>query len=99
MIDPWFLEQQDELRETKESILKRMRSIYEEKVKEGEDCTLVSHGDPITLFYYQLIGKKILRYIWSPENRGATVKKGEVVKIEIKDGGFVRAEKISPTKD
>ena len=92
----WTLEQDDPSREIQEKVIERMINIYDEKVKEGKDCILVSHGEPIFFLYFHLIGKKIPKYPWSPENKNIIVNRGEVVKINIRDGSLVKAEKINP---
>jgi broad specificity phosphatase PhoE len=58
-VDAWKTELTDTSRETQDSVRKRAVAFFEEKVNEQTDCILVSHGDPITILYFHLLGKKL----------------------------------------
>lgn len=79
----WVIEEKDESREPREAILKRVLSVYNERIDRGQDCILVSHGDPITILYYHLNKMEFPEYLWSPENKKNVIQRGDIVKIEI----------------
>ena len=79
----WITEEHDSSRESRETILRRVLSIYNERVSAGNDCILVSHGDPITLLYYHLNKMEFPEYMWGPDNDKNIIHRGEIVKIEI----------------
>lgn len=54
----WKVEEDDPTREPRSKILERVLESFNDKVIKGEDCVLVSHGDPLTVFYYYLINKE-----------------------------------------
>ena len=82
--DDWKVENDDPSRESLESTTKRIVSIFEEKVAEGQDCILVSHGDPLTILYYHLLEEALPKDMWKPENHELVISRGEIVEIEIK---------------
>jgi len=94
--ESWVLEQDDPSREPKDKVIKRMMSIFTERVKDNKDCILVSHGEPLTFLYFHLTNTVIPKYPWSPENKNIIIRKGELVKMEIRNGSLVRAKKLSP---
>ena len=73
-------------KESRESMLKRILDIFEEKAKFKEDCILISHGDPITLLYHHLKKIKVPKYFWKKNRSKNIVEKGDIVDIEIEDG-------------
>ena len=81
--DDWKVEDDDPSREPKESIAERSLSIFEEKREEQQSCILVSHGDPLTILYYQLIEKKLPKDMWDPKNIELVIDRGEIVDVEI----------------
>jgi len=85
--EDWKFEFDDPTRESKESVLKRVLNIYNEKIEEGEDCIFVSHGDPLTLLWYFLVKKEMPHYVWDPANIDV-IKRGEIVEIDIENGFF-----------
>ena len=91
---PWKVEADESSRESKKSILIRILSIFSEKVKEGKDCILVTHGDPATVLYYHLKNNELPKYLWNPKNSKNAVDKGEIVKISLKNNKVVRVKKI-----
>jgi broad specificity phosphatase PhoE len=94
-IDPWKYEVDDSSRETKDAVLKRVRSIYDEKVAEGKDCIIVSHGDAITFLYDYLTKRKEPQYIWDPALGNFPIQRGEIVKIEMDSAKLLRVERIT----
>lgn len=92
---PWKVEEDDESRESRESILKRILEAYNERVAKGNDCILVSHGEPITMLYYYLNNKELPIYLWGPENNENIINRGEIVKIELENN---RVHSISRIK-
>ena len=93
-IDPWKYEVDDSTRETKEAVLKRVRSIYDEKVAEGKDCIMVSHGDAITFLYDCLTKREQPFYIWDPALGNYSIQRGEIVKITIEAENKIQVERI-----
>lgn len=81
--DAWKIEEEDMTRETQDSVRARAVSIFEEKVSEQNDCILVSHGDPLTILYFHLMGEKLPANLWSPANAEKVIDRGEIVDIEI----------------
>lgn len=80
----------DPSREPLEDQQKRMRSIFDEKVKEGKDCVLVSHGDPITSLYYYLMKLPLVNCLFDDEHFDVYIKRAEIVKVAIsQDKSFV----------
>lgn len=92
---PWKVEEDDGSRESRELILKRILEAYSERVAKGNDCILVSHGEPITILYYYLNNKELPRYLWGPENNENIINRGEIVKIELENN---RVHSISRIK-
>lgn len=82
--DGWKVEADDPDRESQESITQRILSIFKEKAAEGQDCILVSHGDPLTSLYYHLLEEDLPKYMWNPENSELVIARGEIVKIDVK---------------
>lgn len=95
VIDPWKYEVDDSTRETKDQVLKRVKEIYEEKVNEGKDCIMVSHGDAITFLYDYLTKRDEPLYIWDPALGNYPIQRGEIVKIEIEGKNLQRVERIT----
>ena len=91
---PWKVEEDDVSRESRESTLKRILEIYNEKVAEGNDCILVSHGEPITILYDYLNHKEPPKYLWGPENNENIINRGEIVKIELKNNRIHSTSRI-----
>lgn len=90
----WIKEEDYPTRETRESQLTRVRSIFEEKVKAGKDCILVSHGEPLTVFYYYLTKQKLPKYLWSPENLKNVIRRGDVYKLLINNKKLAEITKV-----
>lgn len=80
----WQAEQLDPHRETQASVRERANALFEERKQIGEDCILVSHGDPLTLLYFHLQGEQVPEDLWNPIHDEKVVHRGEIVKIEIK---------------
>ncbi len=93
--DAWKVEEDEPTRESKESLLKRALSIFDEKVKGGKDCIFVSHGDLTTVLYYHLRNKALPKYLWDPANYKEVVNKGSTIKVRIKDNNVVDVKKIT----
>lgn len=93
--ETWKIQCEDESRETTLQVLKRMQSFFQDKVKEGNDCIVVSHGDPLTALYYSFIDKPLTKCLHDENDMGSYVQKGEVVKVIIVDGNF-KTEKYAP---
>lgn len=91
----WKIEEDHPSRESRESVFKRVLSIFEEKKNKAEECILVSHGDPTTILYYHLTNQQLPEYLWSPESRGKSVRKGDIVAIEIENGEVAGVNKYS----
>jgi len=89
----YIFEEGDPKRERRTKIRVRMLSIFNEKIKEGKDCILVSHGDPIVTLYYHLSHLKLLRFLWNPKNPNL-IMKGEIVEIDIENGEVIKVERI-----
>lgn len=84
----WIYEETDPKRERRPEIRKRMMSIFNEKKKEGKDCILVSHGDPIVTMYYHFRHLRLPKYLWNPKNPNL-IKKGGIVELEITPNNLV----------
>ncbi|MDQ3008745.1 MAG: histidine phosphatase family protein [bacterium] len=84
--DSWKHEQEDPTREPQASIEDRVADIFAEKMSIGQDCILVSHGDPLTILYYRLQQQPLPDHLWDPKNVDKVIDRGEIVEIEIKDG-------------
>lgn len=84
--ETWKMQCRDSSRETSESLQKRVLKCFEEKIKEGKDCILVSHGDPLAALLYFLIKKPLTRCLFDDDHYKLYIKKGEIVQIEIKKG-------------
>lgn len=82
----WIEEEDNRTRETHGSMQSRMKSIYDETVSVGKDTILVSHGDPMTVFYYFLINEKPPRYFWDPINEDKVIQRGEVLEVIVDNG-------------
>jgi broad specificity phosphatase PhoE len=84
LVDSWKVGEGDKTRESRQSVLSRVLASFNEKVEERKDCILVSHGDSLTLLYYQVIGKKPPRYFWGPNaNTPRVVRQGEIFDLEL----------------
>lgn len=81
--EPWRVEESDPDRESRTAVLERMIAIYQEKLSEKTDCILVSHGEPLTLLYYHLLGRDLPNDLWNPANVDQVIDRGEIVDIEI----------------
>ena len=79
----WILEEDNPSREPREHVLERILDFYNEKVRENEDCIVVSHGDQITHLYYYLNCIKLPKYLWGPNNIENIINRGEIVKVEL----------------
>lgn len=90
----WMVEEEDTSRESRDSILKRVLNLFEEKIKNGKDCIMVSHGDPITILYYHLTSQEFPQHLWGPENEANIISRGEIVDVEVNEGKFVSAKRI-----
>src|SRR3972149_3616306 len=93
-IDRWKIEQDDPSREPKNQIIARMMEVIKEKVAIGQDCIIVSHGEPLTFAYWHLTKQKFPRYPWNPKYRSLVILRGEVVKLEFKGKTFKKATKL-----
>lgn len=91
--DAWKVEEEDPHRESRDSVRERARSIFDEKVQQGLECILVTHGDPITILYYDLLGKKLPKNLWSPENAAKVIDRGEIVDVEVHTDGSMTLTK------
>ena len=87
------LQCRDESREPVESVQKRMIECFDEKVREGKDCVLVSHGDPLTALYYHLTQKELVSCLFDDEHIDIYVKRGEIVSVQI-DGDDYQIERV-----
>lgn len=81
--DDWKVIYEDPTRETVQSVTSRAVSIFKEKVAQGQDCILVSHGDPLTILYYYLLDEPLPKDMWKPENVEFVIDRGEIVKVEL----------------
>jgi len=72
--------------EDPESMLKRMRRVYKKRIEAEKDCVLISHGDPLTLIYYDLIKKTPPREL---DTGGLYVQKGEIINLKIENGKLI----------
>ncbi len=90
----WIYEESDPERETRTTIKKRMLSVFNEKKRQGKDCILVSHGDPIVTLNYHFLQKRLPKYLWVPGNP-YLVMKGEILEISIKNKEVKNVKKIS----
>lgn len=84
--ETWRMQCKDSSRESSESLQKRALECFQEKLKEGKDCILVSHGDPLAALVYYLIKKPLTPCLFDDEHYKFYIKKGEIVQIKIKDG-------------
>lgn len=84
----WKMQCGDRSRETSESVQKRMIECFDEKVDEGKDCILVSHGDPLTALYYHLIQKELVSCLFDVEHIGIYIKRGEIVCVDVNEGNY-----------
>ena len=75
-------------RESGESIQRRTVEFFLEKVKEGEDCILVSHGDPLTSLYYYLTNRPLVRCLFDKEHGEIYIKRGELVEVLIENNTY-----------
>lgn len=85
--ETWKMQCRDPLRESSESLQKRALECFQEKVKEGNDCILVSHGDPLAALVYYLIKKPLTTCLFDDEHYKFYIKRGEIVQVKI-DGGY-----------
>ena len=92
--DPWKAEEDDSTRETKESTRNRMVSIYDERDGQDKDCIFVSHGEPLTVLYYYLQGKKLPKYLWDPTIGQQVIEKGDMVIIKVENTSIASIDKI-----
>lgn len=81
--ETWKMQCRDPSRESSEALQKRALECFKEKVKEGKDCILVSHGDPLATLIYYFIKKPLTRCLFDDEHYKFYIKKGEIVQIEI----------------
>lgn len=96
--DHWVEEEDNRTRESQKSLLKRMKSMYEETVASGKDTILVSHGDPLTVLYYDLIQQKPPRYFWDPHNADKVIQRGEIFEVTVEDGKCVSVDRYPVKK-
>lgn len=94
MPHPWRVEEDDSTRETKKSTRNRMVSIYDEKVRQDKDCIFVSHGEPLTVLYYYLLGKELPKYLWDPTIGQQVIEKGDVVIVKVENREITSIDKI-----
>ncbi len=90
----WQMQCSDQSRESSESVQKRMIECFNEKAREGKDCVLVSHGDPLTALYYHLIQKALVSCLFDDEHIDIYIKRGEIVSVQI-DGDDYQTERIT----
>ncbi len=64
--------------ESIEHVLDRVKPFYNERISEGKDCIIVSHGDPLTSLFYLLIDKVIPNSWEDP----LYVQKGEILWVK-----------------
>jgi broad specificity phosphatase PhoE len=93
--DAWKIESADTSHETSEHCQERMLDIFMEKVKEGQNCILVSHGDPLTALYYYLVKKPLVHCLFGEDYMDIYVKRGEIVKVTIHDNNY-SVERYTP---
>lgn len=91
---PWVVEVEDATRESEESVTKRITESFNEKIKEGKECIMVSHGDALTFLYYHLMKQSHVQYLWAPENSDKIVRRGEIMKVEIENNEVTSVNKI-----
>jgi len=91
---PWKVEEDDASRESRQSILRRILNIYNEKATQGNDCILVSHGEPLTVLYHYLSSERLPKYLWGPENNENIINRGEIVRIELKNNRIRSTSRI-----
>ena len=90
----WKFAQDDPSRESQSDILKRVLNLYNEVVEKGADRIFVSHGDPLTILWFHLTGKKIEHYLWSPQNSIHNIQRGDIVKISVENSNVQDTEYI-----
>lgn len=84
-VNHWIEEEDNRTRETHKSMLTRMKSLYEEVVASGHDTILISHGDPMTVFYYYLKQQKPPRYFWDPQNADKVIQRGDIIEVLVEN--------------
>jgi len=94
-VDTWKQEQEDNSRETYDSIKIRMKSILSEMLNKKEDCILISHGDPLTLLYYTIMNMQLPEFLWTPELEPICIQKGEIVQLEYNDNTLLHSQRIN----
>lgn len=61
-------------------IIARMKRAFDKAVGENRDCIIISHGDPLTLLYYDLLKKEPPQTLDSATDY---VEKGDIIQISI----------------
>lgn len=92
----WIEEEDNRTRESQKSLRSRMKSIYNEKIAENKDIIFVSHGDPLTILYYDLLNEKPPRYFWDPENAEKVIRRGEIMEVWIENGELKSVKRHLP---
>ncbi|OGK18559.1 hypothetical protein A3G67_01800 [Candidatus Roizmanbacteria bacterium RIFCSPLOWO2_12_FULL_40_12] len=84
----WKMQCADSSRESSESTQKRTVKCFQEKLAEGKDYILVSHGDLLTALYYHLINKSLVPCLFDDEHIDIYIKRGEIVEVQVLEDGY-----------
>lgn len=91
----WELEEHHPSRESRQSVLERVKKSFEERINSSKDCIMVSHGDQLTVLYYYLIKKDEPYYFWDEKVSSEKVfRRGEIMKVEIENKELLSIDRI-----
>lgn len=93
-VDPWQLEETHPDTETHAGILTRTRSWMNDMIKTGGDIIGVSHGTPLTILYFSLMGQEIPAHLWSPENELKNIQRGEIAVLTFESGQLKEGKRV-----
>lgn len=89
--DDWGEVYKPGVQEPPESIFRRIKKVFDKRIKEGNDSIMVGHGDNLTLLYCFLMKIKAPRNM---DKYDLYVKKGEMLFIKTLNGGEFEIKRI-----
>lgn len=87
--DAWKVEYDFSLKESIQSIHQRLVESFLDKVMKGDDCTIVSHGDPLTILFYYLKKAPRLEDFYKPNATEEYIKKGEIIEVMVQNKSYI----------
>ena len=77
--------------EKPKDVLNRIKQVFSEKLNIGEDCIIVTHGDPATYLYYNI------KHGWIPDRleiHKEYIQLGEIIRYTYKNKNLTSTERV-----